>query len=135
MDTQTTCIRILLVDDHAAIRRGLRHLLAACRDMDVAGEAAGLLPAVVLLDVRLPGLDGVQLAPRLRRAVPSVRIILLASLSLDEQKAAAPGSCIDGWLWKREADERLAETIRAVVRGEHPLGEYLPKIPAQQHLA
>src|SRR5438128_8514808 len=89
MSTQARRIRILLVDDHPAIRRGLRHLLASTADMEVVGEAAEaesalhaahtLMPVVVLLDVHLGNDSGFELAERMRTEIPQVRIILLTS--------------------------------------------------------
>ena len=140
MTTYDRCIRILLVDDHVAIRRGLRHLLGACADMAVVGEAgeaacalaaaASLSPDVVLLDVRLPGIDGFGLALLLRQAVPAARIIMLASFQADAQKAGVMCGSVDGCVWKSDADESLAEAIRVVSRGERWYSAYLRQAEA-----
>jgi DNA-binding NarL/FixJ family response regulator len=128
MSTQTAGIRILVVDDHPAICRGLRHLLAASADMEVVGEAADgesalraaqrLVPDVVLLDEHLLNSSGFEAAARIRTAMPMVRIIMLASFDGTDQAAMAMASGADGYLPKRDADEYLAEAIRAVTRGE-----------------
>jgi two-component system, NarL family, nitrate/nitrite response regulator NarL len=127
--TNNGCIRILIVDDHAAIRRGLRHLLAACADMAVVGEAAeatdalvaavSLSPDVVLLDVHLAGASGFEIAPQLRQVIPAARILMLASLEDEVQLALARIASVDGYVQKCDADEKLAAAIRAVWRGEH----------------
>src|ERR1700730_13479659 len=98
----STRLRILVVDDHPAIRRGLRHLLAACTDMEVVGEAADgesalsaaqhLAPDVVLLDVHLLNNSGFEVAAWLRTAMPMVRIIMLASFVGADQAAMAMAS-------------------------------------------
>ena len=128
MSTQTAGIRILLVDDHPAIRRGLCHLLAACADMAVVGEAAdassalqgvvSLGPDVVLMDVHLLNCSGFEAAAQIRMAMPLVRIIMLASFDGTDQAAMALAGGADGYLLKCDADECLAEAIRAVARGE-----------------
>lgn len=125
MSIQTLCIRILLVDDHPAIRRGLRHLLAAAADMEVVGEAAEaesalqaahtLMPDVVLLDVHLGNGSGFEVAARMRTEIPQVRIILLTSFVGMGEADRASASGAHAYLPKRDADTRLVETIRAVV--------------------
>ena len=132
MSTPARCIRILLVDDHPAIRRGLRHLLAASADMEVVGEAAeaesalqaaqALMPNVVLLDVHLGSASGFEVAARMRTEIPQARIILLTSFvgtgEADRASACGAHAC----LRKRDADNCLAETIRAVVCAEEMIG-------------
>jgi two-component system, NarL family, response regulator DevR len=132
MSNHRGCIRIFIVDDHAAIRRGLRHLLAAYADMTVVGEAeeaegalaahACLSPDVVLLDVRLPNASGFEIAVRLRKAAPTARILMLASLEDEAQLASAMCASVDGYVQKREADEKLAKAIRAVWGGRAVAG-------------
>lgn len=121
-------IRIVLVDDHPAIRRGLRHLLAACSDMAVVGEAAdgesavrtvqSLAPDVVLLDVHLLNSSGYEAAARIRATMPLVRIIMLSSFDGTDQAGQAHASGAHAWLLKRDADTCLAQAIRALARGE-----------------
>jgi two-component system, NarL family, response regulator len=138
MSTQTAVIRILVVDDHPAIRRGLRHLLAATADMEVVGEAAdgesapraaqSFVPDVVLLDEHLLNSSGFEVAARIRTAMPMVRIIMLASFDGTDQAAMAMTSGPDGYLPKRDADECLAEAIRAVTGGERWASGNVPAI-------
>jgi two-component system, NarL family, response regulator NreC len=127
MSTPIAGIRILVVDDHVAIRRGLRHLLAACADIEVVGEAADgesalsaaqrLIPDVVLLDVHLLNSSGYEVAARIRMAMPLVRIIMLASFDETDQAGQAIASGAQGYLLKRDADACLAGAIRALACG------------------
>ena len=103
-------LQLVLVDDHPAIRRGLRHLLAACSDMAVVGEAAdgesalrtvqSLAPDVVLLDVHLLNSSGYEVAARIRAAMPLVRIIMLSSFDGTDQAGQAFASGAHAWLLK-----------------------------------
>jgi DNA-binding NarL/FixJ family response regulator len=138
MTTQTAGIRILVVDDHPAIRRGLRHLLATCADMEVVGEAADgesalraarrLVPDVVLLDVHLLNSSGFEVAARMCAAMPMVRIIMLASFDDSDEAGRAFASGAQGYLLKRDADRCLVEAIHAVVRGERWASGNVPAI-------
>ncbi|MEP7200391.1 MAG: response regulator transcription factor, partial [Chloroflexota bacterium] len=115
-------IRILIVDDHSVVRRGLRHLLATYADMQVVGEASDgpsamqaattLSPDVILLDIRLPGASGLDIAPQLRQAAPEARIIILTTYEDDEYLVKALGGGAHGYLLKSTSDEHVAEAIR-----------------------
>ena len=120
--------RILIVDDHSVVRRGLRHLLASHADMEVVGEAGDALsalqavtrlePDVILLDIRLPGASGLDVAPQLRQAAPAARIIVLTTYEDDEYLVRAMGSGVQGYLLKSTSDEHVATAIRTVMKGE-----------------
>jgi DNA-binding NarL/FixJ family response regulator len=121
-------IRILLVDDQALFREGLRTLLSLQPDLDVVGEAANgeealrlaasLRPAVVLMDLRMPVLDGVAATRRLRQVHPDCRVIILTTFDDDEYVFDGLRAGAIGYLLKDVPSERLAEAIRAAVRGE-----------------
>jgi two-component system response regulator NreC len=124
-------IRILIVDDHAVLRTGLRMLLDAEPDMNVVGEAADGLealeqvlecaPDVVLLDVTMPNMDGLEVLRRIRDRAPRTRALIL-TMHDDEgylREALASGS--SGYVLKRAADIELLSAIRAV----HQDGTYL----------
>ncbi len=139
---------ILLVDDHAVLRAGLRLLLDAQPDLHVAGEAedsraavaqaAALQPDLILLDLSLTNCSGLAAIPSLRTAAPQARILVL-TMHDDEgyvRQALAAGA--HGYVLKRAADAELIAAIRAVLRGElyiHPaltrqlLEELLPQMP------
>ena len=103
-------IRVVLVDDQAMVRTGLRMVLAAEPDIDVVGEAADgaagvrvvteLKPDVVLLDVRMPGMDGLEAARRILAADLPTRVVVLTTFDEDEYVAAALRAGVSGFLLK-----------------------------------
>ena len=123
-------IRIFLVDDQALVRAGFRMLIEAQPDMDVVGEAADGRAAlealavttadVVLMDVRMPGLDGVEATERLLagggRGAP--KVIVLTTFDLDEYVYAAIRAGASGFLLKDARPEELLGAVRSVVRGD-----------------
>lgn len=121
-------IRILLADDHAVLRAGLKALLSAQPDMDIVGEAGDGLealqqaeqvrPDVVLADVGMPGVNGLELTRRLAESLPETRVLIL-TVHEDQSflhRALRAGAA--GYLVKRAAEEDLLAGIRAVARGE-----------------
>jgi DNA-binding NarL/FixJ family response regulator len=121
-------IHILLVDDQALFREGLRTLLSVQPGFDVIGEAANgeealrlaatLHPDVILMDVRMPILDGVAATRRLRAAHPAMRVIVLTTFDDDEYVFEALRAGAAGYLLKDTASEKLFEAVRAAARGE-----------------
>lgn len=124
---ETRRIRVLVVDDHPVVLWGLCDLLECYADLQVVGTAEDgpgaleaakkLLPDVMLLDVGLPGMSGIQVARRLVHLIPLLRIIMLASNDV-EGVARIVGGNVHGCLLKSDLAEKLAEAIRAVYRGE-----------------
>ncbi|MGY1821577.1 response regulator [Geodermatophilus sp. SYSU D00079] len=120
-------IRVVLVDDQAMVRTGLRMVLAAEPDIEVVGEAAdgaagvrvvtGTRPDVVLLDVRMPGMDGLEAARRLAAADLPTRIIVLTTFDEDEYVAAALRAGVSGFLLKVAPPEDLVAAVRTVAAG------------------
>lgn len=121
-------IRILLADDHAVLRAGLKSLLSSQADMEVVSEVGDglealreterLRPDVVLADIGMPGLTGLELTRRLKETVPRSRVLIL-SVHEDQsfvQRALRAGAA--GYLVKRAAEEDLLAALRAVARGE-----------------
>jgi DNA-binding NarL/FixJ family response regulator len=126
-------IRVLLADDQQLVREGLRVLLDMVDDVRVVGEAsdgsmavelAGRLePDVVLMDVRMPKLDGVAATRRIRSACPHVKVIILTTFDDDEYVFEGLRAGAAGYLLKDVPSEQLTEAIRAAARGEafiHP---------------
>jgi two-component system NarL family response regulator len=116
------------VDDHALFRRGLQLVLDVEGDLDVVGEAtdgdeavemaAALLPDVVLMDVRMPGLGGIEATRRIRNAQPNVKIVMLTVSEDEEDLFAAIRAGASGYLLKELSIEEVAGTVRAVARGQ-----------------
>jgi len=121
-------IRVLLVDDQRLVREGLRVLLDLTPDIRVVGEAgdgsevvdqvALTRPDVVLMDVRMPELDGVAATRLLQNEHPEVKVIILTTFDDDEYVFEGLRSGAAGYLLKDAPSEQLAEAIRAVARGE-----------------
>ena len=121
-------IRVLLVDDQALFRDGLRALLSVHPDIQVVGEAANgeeavslarrLAPHVLLMDLRMPVLNGVEATRRIREADPACHVIALTTFDDDEQVFDALRAGAVGYLLKGASPEKLTEAIRAAARGE-----------------
>jgi DNA-binding NarL/FixJ family response regulator len=121
-------IRILIVDDQALVRSGFRMILEARDDLAVVGEAENgaqalelareLEPDVVLMDVRMPVLDGVEATRRLLEAGSTARVIILTTFDLDEYVFEALRAGASGFLLKDVQPAQLAEAIRVVASGE-----------------
>ncbi|MBM7026611.1 response regulator transcription factor, partial [Clavibacter zhangzhiyongii] len=102
--------RILLVDDQSLVRMGFRLVLESAPDLEVVGEAAdgrtaidqvaALRPDVVLMDVRMPGVDGIEATRRIVEGHPSVRVLILTTFDLDEHTFAALRAGASGFLLK-----------------------------------
>ena len=121
-------IRILLVDDHPVVRLGLRGMLDAEPDLTVVGEASsgdeGLAktlaerPDIVLMDLRMPGGDGVSATERIMAAVPGTRVLVLTTYESDRDILRAIEAGAGGYLLKDASPAELAEAVRAAARGE-----------------
>jgi DNA-binding NarL/FixJ family response regulator len=124
-------IRVLVVDDHAVVRTGLAHLLAAAGDMVCVGQAAdgpsalelvvGLAPDVVLLDLVMPGQDGVSVTRALRAMGNQTRILVLTAFDDPDRVVEAVRAGADGYLLKGSEAETVLEGVRAVAGGGAPL--------------
>jgi DNA-binding NarL/FixJ family response regulator len=122
--------RILIVDDHPLTREALSSLLGA-HGLDVIGcasdgleaisEAARLQPDLVLLDLSMPGLDGLTALPRLREAAPECEVVVLTASGTEENLLAAIRAGAAGYLLKTEPPERIAAFLDGVVNGEAAL--------------
>lgn len=120
--------RVLICDDQEMMRVGLRMVVESQPDLTVVGEAADGLqaidavaehrPDVILLDVRMPGLDGVTAAGRIRAAVPATRILMITTFDLDEYAFAALRAGADGFLVKDAPAAEMLVAIRGVLRGD-----------------
>jgi NarL family two-component system response regulator YdfI len=123
-----TPIRVLIADDHFIIREGLRLILEAVEDIELVGVAADgaeavrltgeLQPAVVLMDLRMPGMDGLAALERLRLEQAHVAVVILTTYNEDDlmRRGLRAGAC--SYLLKDTSGETLLNTIRAAARGE-----------------
>lgn len=122
--------RVLIVDDHPLTRDALTALLAQ-QGFDVVGEAASgeqaiaearrLQPDLVLLDLTMPGMDGLTALPRIREEAPSSEVVVLTASDAEENLLAAIRSGASGYLLKTEPPEQIATFLRGVVRGDAAL--------------
>lgn len=121
-------IRVAVVDDQALVRAGFRMICEAEDDLTVVGEAADgaqavelvdrASPDVVLMDIRMPVLDGVEACARISTTRPGVRVLMLTTFDLDDYVFAALRSGASGFLLKDTPPEQLVDAIRLVNRGE-----------------
>ncbi len=124
-------IRVVLVDDHELVRLGLHQLLSAADDIEVVGSAPNgsvalelveaLRPDVVLMDLQMPGMDGVEATRRLQRLEPRPQVVVLTSFSDRDKITAAVDAGAAGYLLKDVDPVDLLNGVRAAARGESPL--------------
>ncbi len=128
-------IRVLLVDDHPIVRQGVQSVLANHPDIQVVGEAENaatlfsslptLKPDVILLDIRMPGQNGIETTQRLKRENPAIKVIILSTYDDDEFLLGALRAGAEGYLLKSASAQLLASAIRQVGRGERLLSPTL----------
>jgi len=128
-------IRVLLADDHAVVREGLRSFLELHDAIDIVGEAAdgeeavrlaeSHRPDVVLMDLVMPRLDGVGAMRELRRRLPEVKVIVLTSFTDDEQLLPAVQAGAAGYLLKNAQPQELARAVRAAHAGDALLDPHI----------
>ena len=121
-------IRLLLADDHAVVRSGLRMLLEAQPDMTIIGEAetgqeairrvAELSPDVVLMDIEMPGMNGIEATRRIKANAPASAVLALTMYEDDQYFFEMLRAGASGYVPKRAAPDELVSAIRAVSRGE-----------------
>ena len=126
-------IRVLLVDDQQLVRAGLRMLCESAPDMEVVGEADNgqeairladqVSPDVVVMDLRMPGVDGITATARILAGRPAIRVVVLTTFDDDDHlyPALAAGAC--GFLVKDAAPEELLDGIRTAAAGESPFSQ------------
>lgn len=121
-------IRLVVADDQAVVRGGLRMILEAQADLEVVGEAAdgaeavalatALQPDVALMDIRMPGLDGIEATRRLAQAGAHTRVLVLTTYALDEYVYESLKAGAAGFFVKTESPERLIDAVRLIAAGE-----------------
>jgi two-component system response regulator NreC len=144
--------RVLLADDHAVLRSGLHLLLTSQNEFEVIGEASSgietlalaeqLQPDLILLDLSMPALGGLDALPTLRKLVPSARILILTMHDDPQYLRQALKHGASGYVLKKAADSELLSAMRSVLRGEvyvHPsmtrilLEDMLPESPSDNN--
>jgi DNA-binding NarL/FixJ family response regulator len=125
-------IRVLIADDQAVVRGGLRMILEAPGDIEVVGEASdgaeaielvrSLKPDVTLMDIRMPSVDGIEATRRIMESTDRARVLVLTTYGLDENVYAALQAGAAGFLVKTDSPEALVDAVRVVAMGDSLLG-------------
>ena len=134
--TESRAIRVLVVDDHSVVREGLRRILAADRDIQVVGEAgsgeeavakaASLRPDVVLMDLMMPGMDGITATQEIRRTMPNVSILVLTLYAEDFIRQAIEAGA-SGYLLKDSDCGQITEAVHQVYDSLCPIAPSLTR--------
>jgi len=134
-------IQILLVDDHQVVRDGLQHMLSQEEDMEVIGQSASaeealsqvetLSPSIVLMDIKMPGVNGIELTRQLLEKQPSGKVIMLTLY--DEYLAEAMEAGAVGYLLKDIKRAQLAQAIRQVHHGKVVISESIPSKSREEY--
>lgn len=134
-------VRILIADDHAVVRGGLRQFLAETPDLKISGEAASGREALtlvrreawdlVLLDITLPDVNGLEVLKRIKREKPELPVIVFSMFSEDEYASTALDAGASGYLAKESPPEEILEAIRRVTKG----GRYVSPALAEKLLS
>jgi len=124
-------IRVLIADDHHVVRRGLLFFLKTQKDIEVVGEAKNgleaikqvetLQPDIVLMDLVMPELDGIQATERIKKKWPNIHVLMLTSFSDKDHVLPALKAGAAGYQLKDIEPDELVESIRTIMRGEQPI--------------
>jgi len=135
-------IRVLLVDDHAVVRRGLRGFLELLKDFDVVGEAENgregiaaadrLVPDVILMDLLMPEMGGLEAISAIKQGHPEIEIVAVTSFIEEEKVTSALEAGASGYLLKDAEAEEVAQAIRAAYHGEVHLDPAVSRLLAQR---
>lgn len=138
-------IRVVIADDDSLIRAGLRVVLDTDPDITIVGEAgdgleavarsAALAPDVVLMDVRMPGIDGIEATRRLIASHPDIKVLVLTTFQHDEYVWGALRAGASGFLLKRATPERLMDAVRVIAAGDALLDPAVTRSLIRESLA
>ena len=142
--TDPAIVRVLLAEDHTIVRQGLRSLLDAERDIEVVGEAGDgrdavrkvedLAPHLVVMDITMPVLNGLEATRQIRKRLPGVQVLILSVHTDEEYVIQALRAGASGYLVKQVAVTELVAAIRAVRRGETFLSASIPRKAIEERL-
>ena len=139
-----TKIRVLVCDDHAILRDGIKLLLNSQPDMEVVGEAIdgreaveqarALQPDMILMDIAMPGLNGLEATKQIRRDVPDARVLVLTMYENDEYVSRMLEAGVLGYVLKKAAGTELVHAIRSIHQGEAFLYPSITKRVVEDYL-
>ena len=128
MERNRAAVRVLIVDDHAVVRQGLRMFLSLDTEIEIVGEARDgreavelareLRPAVVLMDILMPRMDGIEATAAIRREMPEIQVLALTSVLEDSSVIGAVKAGAIGYLLKNANPDELRQAIKAAATGE-----------------
>jgi len=137
--------RVLLADDHALVRAGIRSLIEKMPDVEVVGEASNgrealelvrsQLPDLVLMDIAMPGLGGLETLPRIIKDFPAVKVVVLSAHANEEYVIRALRSGASGYMLKDAATEELGLVIKSVAQGKTYLSPSISHTVIDSYLA
>lgn len=137
-------IRVLIADDHAVVRKGLRSLLTSKYGVEVVGEANNgieairvareLRPDVILMDMVMPGKNGIEATQEIKRELPGSRVLILTSFSDEEQIIAAVRAGAAGYVLKDASPDELVHAIQGAYMGKVSLPAHMLKITKSDSL-
>jgi len=143
MTTKTT-LSVLIVDDHTIVRQGLRKLLEAEGDIEIVGEAADgreavtkaaeFLPSIVLLDISMPGLNGLEAVRQILKRSPKTRVMVLSMHKNEAYVLQALRNGASGYVLKESASEEIVTALRALGRGESYLSPSISRVVIDDYL-
>lgn len=144
MMTMKTALRVLIVDDHTIVRQGLRKLLESEGDIEIVGEAADgreavakaadLTPSVVLLDISMPGLNGLEAIRQIMKRSPKTRVLVLSMHKNEAYVLQALRNGASGYVLKESASEEIVTALRALGRGESYLSPSISRVVIDDYL-
>jgi DNA-binding NarL/FixJ family response regulator len=130
-------IRLMLVDDHAVLRDGLKNILGMESDIEVVGEAVNggeaigkveeLMPDVILMDINIPERNGIEVTGLIKAIYPSIKILILTMYNHDEYFLSAIREGADGYLLKDAPSDHVVDAIRAVAKGQSVIHQSMTK--------
>jgi DNA-binding NarL/FixJ family response regulator len=144
MNRQTSSIRIVLADDHALVRDGIRSLLEKMPGVEVVGEASNgreaielvrsKSPSIVLMDIAMPLLDGIETLSRITKQFPRIKVVMLSAYGTEDYVSRAFRSGASGYMLKYAATVELEMVIRVVAQGKTYLSPSISRIIVNNYL-